>query len=146
MKNIALFIIYILAIFGVYISSRDDIIVNFSKVAYNTTHLGISWGVVIVLMVYCGWSFLTSATLAKRFLWNRTWTLLLLLFLNVIVVPLSMLLVVLQNNRYAMEAFDTEEVLSIFALLILYSVMNFLLYLGVKFLAGRAEKSGNNKV
>lgn len=140
MKNVILFIIYLLAVFGVFLFSYDEIIYTFSDVVYNKTHLGIATGNVIILIVYCIWTYTTSDAIIRKLPWNKTLMLLFFLFLDVITVPISILLIVLINNKYAKGTVYTDDVLNIFALFLLYSVLNCLFYLSARYFIQKERK------
>lgn len=142
--RIIAFVVYLVVIVAVYLSSYNWTVERFSTVQYVTDSLGTSNRNWIILVGYCIWTFGTMETVLDKLQTNTHLVRFTILILDVFAVLLSLVLFVLYNNTQSNGIATTADVLSIFFLLMVSGGLNVVFLLVLKIYERLVKDTGNN--
>ncbi|SEN38819.1 hypothetical protein SAMN04488505_11032 [Chitinophaga rupis] len=129
-KRILLLIAYIIITGYLYQLSFDKIINHSSSIRYySTTIEGSTLKDLILVLIYCLITFFMAVRALRMLKETRWWPLFIILVLDMVVVPASMLLVVVKGLYWKIGAMDVNGLLDPFILIVICSLVNALYFL-----------------
>lgn len=132
------FIFYLATSVFIYLTTYGWAIEAYSVVPYGATGLGIGMGKLILLLVYCTFTFSTIEKLLELLQSGRFVIRLLFLLLGVLAIPISMVVVVLYNNsNYDGVYLPVDSVLNLVSLFSSSAFLNLLFFWILKFIEKR---------